>query len=81
MHAAGGWLVVDSTFAPPPIQYPFKWGADVVMHSGTYALFGLCLIDEAHVMPGTKYFGGHSDLLCGVLVAPTLEKWKEVCTP
>ncbi|KAI0654776.1 cystathionine gamma-synthase [Cubamyces menziesii] len=60
VHAAGGWLVVDSTFAPPPIQYPFKWGADIVMHSGT------------------KYFGGHSDLLCGVLVAPTLEKWKEL---
>ena len=27
---------------------------------------------------GTKYFGGHSDLLCGVLVVPTLEKWKQV---
>ncbi|EIW61274.1 cystathionine gamma-synthase [Trametes versicolor FP-101664 SS1] len=60
VHAAGGWLLVDSTFAPPPIQYPFKWGADIIMHSGT------------------KYFGGHSDLLCGVLVAPTLEKWKEL---
>ncbi|KAI0650648.1 cystathionine gamma-synthase [Trametes meyenii] len=60
VHAAGGWLLVDSTFAPPPIQYPFKWGADIVMHSGT------------------KYFGGHSDLLCGVLVARTLEQWKEL---
>ncbi|OSD04341.1 cystathionine gamma-synthase [Trametes coccinea BRFM310] len=60
VHAAGGWLLVDSTFAPPPIQYPFKWGADLVMHSGT------------------KYFGGHSDLLCGVLVAPTREKWNEL---
>ncbi|KAI9000918.1 cystathionine gamma-synthase [Trametes punicea] len=60
VHAAGGWLLVDSTFAPPPIQYPFKWGADLIMHSGT------------------KYFGGHSDLLCGVLVAPTLEKWNEL---
>ncbi|KAI0638281.1 cystathionine gamma-synthase [Trametes polyzona] len=60
VHAAGGWLLVDATFAPPPIQYPFKWGADIIMHSGT------------------KYFGGHSDLLCGVLVAPTLEKWREL---
>ncbi|KAI0675568.1 cystathionine gamma-synthase [Trametes maxima] len=59
-HAAGGSFIVDSTFAPPPLQFPFKWGADMIMHSGT------------------KYFGGHSDLLCGVLVAPTLEKWKEL---
>ena len=34
VHKAGGWLLVDSTFGPPPIQYPFKWGADIVMHSG-----------------------------------------------
>ncbi|KAI0641989.1 Cys/Met metabolism PLP-dependent enzyme-domain-containing protein [Trametes meyenii] len=29
---------------------------------------------------GTKYFGGHLDLdlLCGILVAPTFEKWKEL---
>ncbi|KAH9943348.1 cystathionine gamma-synthase [Epithele typhae] len=60
VHAAGGHLVVDSTFAPPPLQYPFKWGADMIMHSGT------------------KYFGGHSDLLCGVLIVPTLEQWKEL---
>ncbi|RDX43374.1 cystathionine gamma-synthase [Lentinus brumalis] len=60
VHAAGGYLIVNSTFAPPPLQYPFKCGADIVMHSGT------------------KYFGGHSDLLCGVLVAPTLEKWNEL---
>lgn len=26
----------------------------------------------------TKYFGGHSDLLCGVLVVKTKEEWKEV---
>ncbi|TFK94703.1 cystathionine gamma-synthase [Polyporus arcularius HHB13444] len=60
VHAAGGRLLVDSTFAPPPLQYPFKWGADIVLHSGT------------------KYFGGHSDLLCGVLVVPALEQWKEL---
>ncbi|KAJ3534940.1 hypothetical protein NM688_g7052 [Phlebia brevispora] len=60
VHAAGGTLLVDSTFAPPPLQYPFKWGADIVMHSGT------------------KYFGGHSDLLCGVLIVKTVEEWKEL---
>lgn len=34
MHAAHGKLAVDATFGPPPLQYPFKWGADCVMHSG-----------------------------------------------
>ncbi|KAG6010625.1 hypothetical protein E4U21_005123 [Claviceps maximensis] len=52
-HEAGAYLTVDATFAPPPLQDPFAFGADVVMHSGT------------------KYIGGHSDMLCGVLtVAP-----------
>ncbi|KAF7588347.1 hypothetical protein BBP40_005875 [Aspergillus hancockii] len=48
-HSRGAYLIVDSTFAPPSLQDPFQWGADIVMHSGS------------------KYFGGHSDLLCGVL--------------
>ncbi|TKY85836.1 hypothetical protein EX895_005377 [Sporisorium graminicola] len=50
-------VVVDSTFAPPPLQNPFAQGADMVMHSGT------------------KYFGGHSDLLCGVLAVPSKREW------
>lgn len=45
----GCYLSCDATFAPPPLLDPFKWGVDIVMHSGT------------------KYFGGHSDMLCGVL--------------
>ncbi|KAA1466212.1 cystathionine gamma-synthase [Dentipellis sp. KUC8613] len=60
IHAVGGRLVIDSTFAPPPLQYPLKWGADIVMHSGT------------------KYFGGHSDLLCGVLVTKSIEEWNDL---
>ncbi|RAL04291.1 cystathionine gamma-synthase [Aspergillus ibericus CBS 121593] len=48
-HSRGAYLIVDGTFAPPFLQEPFQWGADLVMHSGT------------------KYFGGHSDVLCGVL--------------
>ena len=48
-HSRGAYLMVDSTFGPPPLQDPFLWGADMVMHSGT------------------KYIGGHSDMLCGVL--------------
>lgn len=55
-HSRGAYLMVDSTFAPPNLQDPFEWGADLVMHSGT------------------KYFGGHSDLLCGV-IATKREDW------
>ncbi|KAJ2704006.1 hypothetical protein H4R19_005285 [Coemansia spiralis] len=50
-HAAGAALVVDATLAPPPLSYPFRQGADVVVHSAT------------------KYLGGHSDLLAGVVVS------------
>lgn len=28
-------LGIDATFGPPPLQDPFAWGADIVMHSGT----------------------------------------------
>ncbi|KAI5787673.1 pyridoxal phosphate-dependent transferase [Peziza echinospora] len=48
-HSRGAFLIVDSTFAPPPLQNPFQHGADIVMHSST------------------KYIGGHSDMLGGVL--------------
>ncbi|TVY47006.1 putative trans-sulfuration enzyme [Lachnellula occidentalis] len=61
-HSRGAFLTVDATFAPPPLQDPFLWGADIVMHSGT------------------KYIGGHSDMLCGILsVNPKWgkEKWFE----
>ena len=36
VHAVGGKLIVDATFGPPPLQDPFKWGTDVVMHSGEF---------------------------------------------
>lgn len=49
-HAKGAKLIVDATFAPPPLQDTWEFGADVLMYSAT------------------KYFGGHSDLLAGVLV-------------
>lgn len=49
-HSRGAVLIVDSTFAPPPLLNPFNQGADMVLHSAT------------------KYFGGHSDLLAGVLL-------------
>ncbi|KAH7889549.1 cystathionine gamma-synthase [Phlebopus sp. FC_14] len=59
IHAVGGKLLVDSTFGPPPLQYPFKFGADCIFHR-------------------TKYFGGHSDLLCGILVVQTAEEKEEL---
>ncbi|ODV91465.1 hypothetical protein CANCADRAFT_71349 [Tortispora caseinolytica NRRL Y-17796] len=54
-HSRGAFLIVDATFAPPPLQDPFAFGADIVMHSAT------------------KYFGGHSDLLAGVLAVKDQE--------
>ena len=59
-HRRGAYLVVDSTFAPPGLQDPFLWGADLVLHSGS------------------KYFGGHSDLLCGVLATKRKEWAKQL---
>ncbi|KAI7191643.1 cystathionine beta-lyase [Hortaea werneckii] len=59
-HKRGAVLTIDSTFAPPPLQDPFKWGADYVMHSGT------------------KYIGGHSDMLCGVVaIGKNRESWEK----
>ncbi|CAH2355867.1 uncharacterized trans-sulfuration enzyme [[Candida] railenensis] len=49
-HSRGALLLVDATFAPPPLSDPFKQGADLVIHSAT------------------KFFGGHSDLLAGILL-------------
>ena len=59
-HKRGAVLTIDATFAPPPLQDPFKFGADFVMHSGT------------------KYFGGHSDMLCGVVaIGKHREGWEK----
>jgi cystathionine beta-lyase len=57
-HSRGAYIIVDGTFAPPGLQDPFLWGADLVMHSGS------------------KYFGGHSDVLCGVLATQN-EQWSK----
>lgn len=39
-HKKNVKVVVDSTFAPPPIQFPIKLGADIVIHSVTKYLNG-----------------------------------------
>lgn len=57
-HSKGAVLLVDSTFAP--LQDPFAFGADMVMHSAT------------------KYFGGHSDLLAGLLLTKDLKVKKQL---
>jgi cystathionine gamma-synthase len=56
--AEGAHLVVDNTFATPLLQQPLRYGASVVLHSGT------------------KFIGGHSDLMIGLAVAgdSTLEE-------
>ncbi|KAF3920044.1 hypothetical protein ABW21_db0206998 [Orbilia brochopaga] len=58
-HGRGALLMVDATFAPPPLQDPFTLGADIVMHSAS------------------KYLGGHSDMLGGVLATRDLKlRWE-----
>ena len=39
-HDVGARLCVDATFATPVVQRPMRWGADLVMHSGTKYLGG-----------------------------------------
>lgn len=39
-HARGAKVVVDNTFMSPLLQQPFRWGADVVVHSLTKFLNG-----------------------------------------
>ncbi|MCP4591627.1 MAG: aminotransferase class I/II-fold pyridoxal phosphate-dependent enzyme [bacterium] len=39
-HRGGALLVVDNTFMTPFLQQPFRWGADIVVHSLTKFLNG-----------------------------------------
>jgi len=39
-HKAGALLAVDNCFCRPALQQPVKWGADLVIHSGTKYLDG-----------------------------------------
>jgi cystathionine beta-lyase/cystathionine gamma-synthase len=39
-HEAGALLVVDNTVPTPVLSQPFRWGADVVLHSATKNLSG-----------------------------------------
>jgi methionine-gamma-lyase len=55
-HAAGALLVVDNTFMSPVLQKPFRFGADIVLHSVTKFLNG-----HADVVGGVLIF--RDDLL------------------
>lgn len=59
-HAKGALILVDATFSPPPLQDPFDFGVDLVMHSAT------------------KFFGGHSDLLAGLLLTKDENVYKKI---
>ncbi len=39
-HRAGALLAVDNCFATPALQQPVRYGADIIMHSGTKYLDG-----------------------------------------
>jgi len=71
-HKAGATLVVDNTFMSPILQKPFRFGADIVLHSVTKFLNGhsdvvggvLVFRDEAllkRVRPVLQYLGGTMD--------------------
>jgi methionine-gamma-lyase len=71
-HEAGAHLVVDNTFMSPVLQQPFRFGADIVLHSVTKFLNGhsdvvggiLVFQDEAlmkRVRGVLHYLGGTMD--------------------
>jgi methionine-gamma-lyase len=71
-HKAGAVLVVDNTFMSPILQKPFRFGADIVLHSVTKFLNGhsdvvggvLVFRDDAllkKVRPVLHYLGGTMD--------------------
>jgi len=71
-HQAGALLVVDNTFMSPVLQKPFRFGADIVLHSVTKFLNGhsdvvggiLVFQDQdlmKKVRPSLHYLGGTMD--------------------
>ncbi len=57
-HEAGALLVVDNTFMSPILQKPFRFGADLVMHSVTKFLNG-----HSDVVGGILVFRDHDLML------------------
>lgn len=73
-HTRNIRVVVDNTFAPPPIQYPLKLGADIVLHSGTKYLNGHGDVICGFVVGNADDIGtirkGAATKLCGSTPSP-----------
>lgn len=73
-HTKGICVVVDNTFAPPPIQYPLKLGADIVLHSGTKYINGHGDVICGFVIGNAKDIGvirkSAATKLCGSTPSP-----------
>ncbi|RUS20627.1 pyridoxal phosphate-dependent transferase [Endogone sp. FLAS-F59071] len=82
-HAVGAKVLVDATFAPPPLQYPFRFGVISYQRlsyekSPSYDYSSNSDVDII-MHSTTKYFSGHSDGLGGLLVVKTKEQADELC--
>lgn len=67
-------VVVDNTFAPPPVQFPLKLGADIVVHSGTKYINGhgdvICGFAVGTAADMATIRGGAMGKLCGCTPSP-----------
>ncbi|KAG7702459.1 hypothetical protein KL930_005194 [Ogataea haglerorum] len=53
-HEKESYLIVDSTLAPPPLQFPFKYGADYVVYSAVKYLAGVSDLGAGFVVSKKK---------------------------
>ncbi|ODV95118.1 hypothetical protein PACTADRAFT_42729 [Pachysolen tannophilus NRRL Y-2460] len=53
-HSKNALLLVDSTLAPPPLQDPFKHGADYIIHSATKYFSGHSDLLAGFIVSSTK---------------------------
>ncbi|VEU20708.1 DEKNAAC101556 [Brettanomyces naardenensis] len=62
-HEKQSFLLVDSTLAPPPLQFPFKHGADYIVYSAVKYLAGVSDLSAGFVVSRHKsdMVGLHSE--------------------
>ncbi|GMF03735.1 unnamed protein product [Ambrosiozyma monospora] len=53
-HERQSYLVVDSTLAPPPLQFPFKHGADYIVYSAVKYLAGVSDLSAGFIVSKVK---------------------------
>lgn len=53
-HDKQSYLLVDSTLAPPPLQFPFKFGADYIVYSAVKYLAGVSDLSAGFVVSKLK---------------------------